>query len=1047
MKKTILNRAILILVLFFGGFVVLGSSSQAFSQNVSTSVDPVTLGYWNQNSNDLPAGGFGFLANPDVFPQTADIGIATLSVGGGFLETSINSNGEEIYTYIQSFGGSTINALNEDPAGGSISFQGGPVTDGSAANNGSYAQIMVSMVGYENLTISYATRGTATGFNTQTWSWSTDGTSFTDFETISGTNATSFFLATTEAPSNLDGVETAYLRVTFNGATNATGNNRVDNILLTATPTDGGGIPTTPTSAAPTPTVDAESVISLFSDAYTNIEGINFNPFWGQSTQVSFEEIDGNNMLKYSNFNYQGTDFPTLNVSGKTTVHLDMWTADATTVNFTIISPGPQEKLFPLEITPGQWVSYEIPLSYFNNVNLAEIFQLKFDGGNGSQTIYLDNIYFSGEGEVVVPAPPMPVGFVMNTGAGSGQIFFAAGPNQVGGDIAYRLFYSLTSAIPGDPTTATEYEFGSIPGDGGGTNAFGFNLSGLEPGVSYTSWLYQYNTETEVFSTPAQNQANAGGSVAGSEPTTAAPTPTEDPANVISIFSDAYSNIDGVNFNPFWGQSTQVSFLEIEGNNTLKYANFNYQGTEFPTLDASAMTTFHLDMWTADATTVNFTVISPGAEKLFNLPVTAGQWVSYEIPLSFFDNVNLAEIFQLKFDGGNSSQTIYLDNLYFSVTGGEVPTEPTTAAPTPTEDPANVISIFSDAYTNIDGVNFNPFWGQSTQVSFVEIEGNNTMKYSNFNYQGTEFPTLDASAMTTFHLDMWTADATTVNFTVISPGAEKLFNLPVTAGQWVSYEIPLSYFDNVNLAEIFQLKFDGGNGSQTIYLDNLYFSGEPDIVGEHVTFSVNMNYQEGLGVFQPEVGDLVFVRGSFNGWSTVEGQEMIETTPGVFEVTIFVEGEADAEHAYKYYIMAGDNRDLPNTGWEINGVGPVGNNGDRLLVLVGEDQVLDTVWFNNEEGTNTNHETEIPLEITLNQNYPNPFNPSTQIQYALPESGQVRLDVYTITGQLVATLVNETMNAGTHSITFNANSLASGVYLYRLQTGSVVLTKKMTLLK
>ena len=889
MKKTILNRAILILVLFFGGFVVLGSSSQAFSQNVSTSVDPVTLGYWNQNSNDLPAGGFGFLANPDVFPQTADIGIATLSVGGGFLETSINSNGEEIYTYIQSFGGSTINALNEDPAGGSISFQGGPVTDGSAANNGSYAQIMVSMVGYENLTISYATRGTATGFNTQTWSWSTDGTSFTDFETISGTNATSFFLATTEAPSNLDGVETAYLRVTFNGATNATGNNRVDNILLTATPTDGGGIPTTPTSAAPTPTVDAESVISLFSDAYTNIEGINFNPFWGQSTQVSFEEIDGNNMLKYSNFNYQGTDFPTLNVSGKTTVHLDMWTADATTVNFTIISPGPQEKLFPLEITPGQWVSYEIPLSYFNNVNLAEIFQLKFDGGNGSQTIYLDNIYFSGEGEVVVPAPPMPVGFVMNTGAGSGQIFFAAGPNQVGGDIAYRLFYSLTSAIPGDPTTATEYEFGSIPGDGGGTNAFGFNLSGLEPGVSYTSWLYQYNTETEVFSTPAQNQANAGGSVAGSEPTTAAPTPTEDPANVISIFSDAYSNIDGVNFNPFWGQSTQVSFLEIEGNNTLKYANFNYQGTEFPTLDASAMTTFHLDMWTADATTVNFTVISPGAEKLFNLPVTAGQWVSYEIPLS--------------------------------------------------------------------------------------------------------------------------------------------------------------YFDNVNLAEIFQLKFDGGNGSQTIYLDNLYFSGEPDIVGEHVTFSVNMNYQEGLGVFQPEVGDLVFVRGSFNGWSTVEGQEMIETTPGVFEVTIFVEGEADAEHAYKYYIMAGDNRDLPNTGWEINGVGPVGNNGDRLLVLVGEDQVLDTVWFNNEEGTNTNHETEIPLEITLNQNYPNPFNPSTQIQYALPESGQVRLDVYTITGQLVATLVNETMNAGTHSITFNANSLASGVYLYRLQTGSVVLTKKMTLLK
>ncbi|MCH8569670.1 MAG: starch-binding protein [Balneolales bacterium] len=90
---------------------------------------------------------------------------------------------------------------------------------------------------------------------------------------------------------------------------------------------------------------------------------------------------------------------------------------------------------------------------------------------------------------------------------------------------------------------------------------------------------------------------------------------------------------------------------------------------------------------------------------------------------------------------------------------------------------------------------------------------------------------------------------------------------------------------------------------------------------------------------------------------------------------------------------------------------------------------------------------ELPKVLALSQNYPNPFNPTTQIKYDLPENGEVRLDVFNIQGQRVATLVNATQTAGTHTVTFDASSLASGVYLYRLQSGANILTKKMTLVK
>lgn len=106
-----------------------------------------------------------------------------------------------------------------------------------------------------------------------------------------------------------------------------------------------------------------------------------------------------------------------------------------------------------------------------------------------------------------------------------------------------------------------------------------------------------------------------------------------------------------------------------------------------------------------------------------------------------------------------------------------------------------------------------------------------------------------------------------------------------------------------------------------------------------------------------------------------------------------------------------------------------------------------TLTITPEQPTDIPADDQLPRAVTLKQNYPNPFNPVTQIRFELPESSDVRLDVFNIQGQRVATVVNETRSAGTHTVSFDASTLASGVYLYRLQAGSQVFTKKMTLLK
>lgn len=152
-------------------------------------------------------------------------------------------------------------------------------------------------------------------------------------------------------------------------------------------------IPAVPTAAAPTPTYPAANVTSIFSDAYTNVPGSVLNPDWGQTTVASQVSIAGNNTLKYAGLNYQGLALAgSLDVSSRTFLHLDYYSANSSLLKVYLISTGPAEQPSVLTVpTTSGWNSVDIPLSDFPAVNLSDVIQLKFDG-NGD--IYLDNILF-----------------------------------------------------------------------------------------------------------------------------------------------------------------------------------------------------------------------------------------------------------------------------------------------------------------------------------------------------------------------------------------------------------------------------------------------------------------------------------------------------------------------------------------------------------------------------------------------------------------------------------------------------------------------------
>lgn len=108
----------------------------------------------------------------------------------------------------------------------------------------------------------------------------------------------------------------------------------------------------------------------------------------------------------------------------------------------------------------------------------------------------------------------------------------------------------------------------------------------------------------------------------------------------------------------------------------------------------------------------------------------------------------------------------------------------------------------------------------------------------------------------------------------------------------------------------------------------------------------------------------------------------------------------------------------------------------------------ESVWIETPDSVvNISESNTIPSIYSLEQNYPNPFNPATTIKYNIPTTANVSIKIFNSLGQEVQTLVNEIKSAGSYEVVFNASLLTSGVYFYRIQSGSFIETRKMILLR
>ncbi|MFT3794883.1 T9SS type A sorting domain-containing protein [Flavobacterium sp.] len=644
------------------------------------------------------------------------------------------------------------------------------------------------------------------------------------------------------------------------------------------------------TTPAPTPPARVSTdVISIYSNAYTPAPGTrNYNPNWGQATTVTNEVISGDNLLKYTNLNYQGTDFGSnIDASGMSFIHIDVYSQNETSLNFFLISTVTGERSVALTpITQNGWNSYDIPLTSYTSqggFSASSLYQFKMVG-SGGKTIYVDNMYFW-----------KPAAELINPTITLGDI------NAMVGDADFTI--NATSDSPGAIT-------------------YGSNNSAVATISGNTVHIVGAGTATITANQAASGLYNPGSTTATLTVTyppltTAAPTPPARNAwDVISLYSNAYTPHSELT----WQNQSSLSDVQLEGNDTKKMENFSIEIFTFTPANLTQMQTLHMDVYSNDCSAMNIWLLNNGDRNAM-ITLLPGQWNSINIPMTTYTNQSLNPngVFFLKFESLNGAgKTVYVDNIYFFRPATELPptlsnfsiptkayndadfaiTPPTSDSPgafsytssnpsvativngnmihivgggtstitanqaadggygagsiaaqftvtfappaaspvPPARTPDRVISLFTGTpavYTNA----ITPVSAAWSAATMTEIpNGTNTaLQLDNFGYLGltdVAEARVNVSGMSHLHIDFYLNEPlnanpalSRVNVFLLANG-DYLFPVSNLATGWNSISIPMSNFSAADLTQAWGLKLESINAATQIYIDNVYFSNE-----------------------------------------------------------------------------------------------------------------------------------------------------------------------------------------------------------------------------
>lgn len=227
-------------------------------------------------------------------------------------------------------------------------------------------------------------------------------------------------------------------------------------------------------------------------------------------------------------------------------------------------------------------------------------------------------------------------------------------------------------------------------------------------------------------------------------------------SDVISIFSDAYTNVSGTDFYPNWGQSTTYTAFNLNGDAMIQYTDLNYQGIDLgSSVDASSMETLHIDIWTAEDTSIDIYPLPNGIiqsdERFVTKQLIANQWNSFDIPLTDFTSqgLSLNDIKQFKFVGNPVGETLFIDNIYFwKAASSYVPLifddfDGNSNITTWAQD-ASVLTIGADNIYN-NGIN--------TSLKVLKYDDNGSGEYANIRFDAAG--NFDLTTASTFTLKLY----------------------------------------------------------------------------------------------------------------------------------------------------------------------------------------------------------------------------------------------------------------------------------------------------